>query len=122
MRMYEVQMDKLKKELALSQQARDETNDYGGNKALANEEVVAQNEELRDMLQQNSEDFKDLLKQLEQLRGDVERKQTTISDLEREIAMRPSLGEANQMKIEMKHLRNNITQLEASVTNTVAPF
>ena len=43
-------------------------------------------------LQQNAQDFKDVLGQLDQLRRDVKGKDAQIADLESEVGLRPSVA------------------------------
>lgn len=60
MRMYNMQSEKLKREnQQLKEQIASLSNEDYSERANAN--VVAQNEELKDMLRQNAEEFKDLL-------------------------------------------------------------
>ena len=77
---------------------------------------MAQNDELRELLRSNQDDFKSLLEQLETLRSEAATKQKLIDDLHKEMLVRPSLNEANASKVEIKHLRNRITELENTQT------
>ena len=81
---------------------------------VRDDELVAQNDELRELLRSNQDDFKSLLEQLEALRTEAKAKQKLIDDLHKEMAIRPSLNEANAAKVEIKHLRSRITELENS--------
>ncbi len=72
MRMCQMQVDRLAKENLNIQQPTI---------PCTNEDILVQNEELKDMLKQNAEDFKSLLNQLETLRSSLAEKARLNEDL-----------------------------------------
>ena len=74
---------------------------------------MAENDQMRAMLQENQTDFKDLLAQLDGLREELAQKTKLAKEMEKELEMRPSLREANSMRVEIKHLHNQLSQFNS---------
>jgi len=70
--------------------------------------LIQENEQLRQLLKSNQDDFKLLLAQLEQLRSDSTQKQRQIKDLTQEVDSRLPLPQTNALQVEIKHLRKQL--------------
>jgi len=70
--------------------------------------LTQENEQLRQLLKSNQDDFKLLLAQLEQLRTDSTQKQRQIKDLTQEVDSRLPLTQTNALQVEIKHLRKQL--------------
>jgi chromosome segregation ATPase len=73
--------------------------------SIASPETTDETAQLKDMLKQNANDFRALLGQLETLRGNLADQARLNEDLQKELAHRPTLGQMNALRVEIKHLR-----------------
>ena len=71
-------------------------------------ELEQVNSELKRTLQDNAQDFKDLLGQLDALRHDVQGKDAQIRDLQSEIRLRPNLAQMNSKQVQIEQLNQQI--------------
>ena len=112
--MYENQAEKMRKEIQnlqgqVSGAASQEHNNNAGGEQGHHDQVNL--EKIRDLqeinialkrnLQENANDFKDLLKQLELLRKDVQGKDDLILNLQNEVRSRPGLAQLNQKQFQI---------------------